>query len=118
MTAMTEQSSWTWKKRTAVLGAWFVLIVLLGLFQWWRFERWHTLHPPEGFPVVPIWLPVVQLAVVAAGFALATHKRVGGTTPLRRYWAMVFVGVLSMASIALVAYSVLRHGLSRCFYGF
>ena len=110
---MTDQLRRRSVKNAALLGSWFVLVVAVGLFQWWRGDRWRTLEPPEGIPIVPVWLPVVELALVAAGFVLVSLKRFGARTPERRYWAMLFVGVTSMALIALLVIDVLRHAFFR-----
>lgn len=100
-------------KSAAVLGGWFLLIVLVGLFQWWRGDRWRTLEPPEGIPLVSLWLLVVGFALVAAGFVLVSVKHFRARTPERRYWAVLFVGVASMALIALLVIDVVRHAFFR-----
>jgi hypothetical protein len=97
------------KVAPVVLGVWTALAAALGLFHQWRFEHWMRIEEPANLLVLPVWLLAVDIALVVAGFGLLKIRSVGGRTPTRRYWAMVYVGFIAVAAMALLFLDVFRH---------
>jgi hypothetical protein len=113
---VTEKTPRRSRKGVALLVGWLLLMVLVGLFQWWHGDRWRGLDPVDGVPVVPVWLLVAECVLIAGGFALVSLKDSGGRIALPRYWAMLLVGVVSMGLMALMVVDVLRYAFFRCFF--
>lgn len=97
------------KLAPVVLGLWTVLAAALGLFHQWRYEHGIRLVYSKNLLVLPFWLLAVDVALIAAGFGLLRIRSVGGRTPVQRYWAMIYVGFVAVAAMALLFWDVLRH---------